>query len=338
MTSPSSWPGSAAMGNARAAEGRAEGAVAETRAIASSPGLPSLPPAPPPLPAVLRGRFEILAEIGRGGLTRVYAARDLVAARAGLANPVVALKIIAEDQGVEPDLVALMHREARRLRDLVHPNIVRVFDMEQEGRLHFMVMEQLEGQSLATLLRRAEGHRLPPARLDRIVTEVCAALAFAHDRGIVHADLKPGNIFLETSGRIKLIDFNIAFPMARRPKVDEEDTIAILGRLGALTPAYASPQRLAGAEPGSGDDVYSLAVVIYQALTGQKPFGGATAADALAAGTPLLRPEGLSFWRWQALEAALAFDDARRIADIRQFADIFLGRPRGWIAWRLGLR
>lgn len=324
MTLPSSWPGSVVMDEAERGAG-------EDIAVAR-------PLAAPAVPAVLRGRFEIIEEIGRGGLTCVYAARDLVAARAGLAEPMVALKIIAEDDGVDPDLVALMHREARRLRDLVHPNIVRVFDMEQDGRLHFMVMERLQGQSLAALLRKAEGHRLPIAGIERIVVEVSAALAFAHDRGIVHADLKPGNIFLESGGRIKLIDFNIAFPLARRPKAKEEDTIAILGRLGALTPAYASPQRLAGAEPGSGDDVYALGVVVYQALTGEKPYGGATATEAQASGTPLKRPPGLSFWRWQALRAALALDDGRRISDIRQFADLFLGRPGSWIAWRLGLR
>jgi serine/threonine protein kinase len=93
---------------------------------------------------ILRQRFELLEEIGRGGLSRVFKARDLVAERAGLAKPVVALKIIEAGADSDPDIVALMYREARRLRDLVHPNIVRVYDMDVEGEIHFMVMEHLE--------------------------------------------------------------------------------------------------------------------------------------------------------------------------------------------------
>lgn len=274
---------------------------------------------------LLRGRFQLIAEIGRGGHSRVYKARDMVAVTAGLGDPYVALKVIAAGHNVDPDLIALMHREARRLRDMVHPNIVRVYDMDAEGRLHFMVMEHLEGQSLARALRDAEKHRLSMAQVDRLVTDIATALDYAHRRGIIHADLKPGNVFLETSGRIKLIDFNIAYPVARPIKTREEDTVAILGRLGALTPVYASPQRLAGAEPGTGDDVFSLAVVIYLALTGTRPFGAGDAKAAAEQNLQPVRPEGLAPWKWRALKRALSFDDRERTSSVSVFAREFTG-------------
>lgn len=274
--------------------------------------------------AVLRDRFELIEEVGRGGLSLVYKARDLVAANAGLGDAVVALKIIVADKSADPDIVALMHREARRLRDLVHPNIVRVYDMDVDGDAHFMVMEFLEGRSLAHALREAEGHRLEPAQVDRLVADVAAALAFSHARNIIHADLKPGNIFIEKSGQVKLIDFNIAYPVARPPKTGEEDTVEILGRLGAVTPLYASPQRLAGAEPSVGDDVFSLALITYIALTGERPFGRKTAREAVEEKLKPAVPAGLSRARWNALSHGLAFDDHDRTSSAALFAMEFL--------------
>lgn len=291
------------------------------------------------LPAIdpvrlLRGRYQLVAEIGRGGLSRVFKARDMVALRAGLADPYVALKLIVAGKNTDPDAIALMHREARRLRDLVHPNIVRVYDMDAERRLHFMIMEYLEGQSLSRMLREAPGHRLALPAVDRLVGKIAAALEFAHGKGIIHADLKPGNIFLEASGRIKLIDFNIAYPVARPRKTREEDTVAILGRLGALTPAYASPQRLAGAEPGTGDDVFSLGVITYLALTGSRPYGPGDTLEAAKAGQAPTRPYGLSANRWRALRRAISLDDGERTASAAEFARDFAGGPfdaiSGW--------
>ncbi|WP_172746499.1 serine/threonine-protein kinase [Neorhizobium sp. T25_13] len=283
---------------------------------------------------LLRGRYQLVAEIGRGGLSRVFKARDMVALRAGLADPHVALKLIAAGKNTDPDVIALMHREARRLRDLVHPNIVRVYDMDSDRRLHFMIMEYLEGQSLSRMLREAPGHRLVLPAVDRLVGKIAAALEFAHGKGIIHADLKPGNIFLETSGRIKLIDFNIAYPVARPRKTREEDTVAILGRLGALTPAYASPQRLAGAEPGTGDDVFSLGIITYLALTGIRPYAPGNALEAAEAGHVPTRPYGLSASRWRALRRAISLDDGERTASAAEFARDFTGGPfeaiSGW--------
>jgi serine/threonine protein kinase len=284
-----------------------------------------LPPVDPV--RLLRGRYQLVAEIGRGGLSRVFKARDMVAVRAELADPYVALKLIAAGKNTDRDVIALMHREARRLRDLVHPNIIRVYDMDADRRLHFMIMEYLEGQSLSRMLRDAPEHRLALPAVDRLVVKIAAALEFAHGNGIIHADLKPGNVFLETSGRIKLIDFNIAYPVARPRKTREEDTVAILGRLGALTPAYASPQRLAGAEPGTGDDVFSLGIITYLALTGTRPYGPGNALAAAETGQVPTRPYGLSASRWRALRRAISLDDGGRTASAAEFARDFAGGP-----------
>lgn len=272
---------------------------------------------------VLKERFLLLKEIGKGGLSIVYKARDMVAAKAGLADPNVAVKIIRAAPDVDPDVIALMHREARRLRDLVHPNIVRVYDMDREGDIHFMVMELLEGQALSKILRNAPDHKLQPAQLRRLIEDLSGALTYAHKSGIIHADLKPGNVFVQKNGVAKLIDFNIAYPIARPLKTREEDTIVILARFGAVTPAYASPQRLKGAEPCEPDDVFSLAVITYLALTGSRPFGKKNALEAREEGVVAARPEDLSPLRWRALRHGLSLSDSGRTQTAALFAQSY---------------
>jgi serine/threonine protein kinase len=272
---------------------------------------------------VLRDRFELLEEIGRGGLSVVFRARDLVAARAGLSDCMVALKTIVADAETDPDIVTLLHREARRLRGLIHPNIVRVYDMDVDGDVHFMIMECLEGRTLNKALCRAEDGRLAHKQVLRLVADVSAGLVEAHRHGIVHADLKPANVFIGRDGNTKLIDFNIAHPVARAVGQGEEDTMQILGRLGAFTPRYASPQRLAEAEPCEADDVYSLAVLICVCLSGNHPFGGCDAVEAAEQNLQPVLPSSLSWARQRALKQALAFDDRDRTPTIHRFARSF---------------
>ena len=272
---------------------------------------------------ILKDRFLLLREIGKGGLSIVYKARDMVAAKAGLADPNVAIKIMRADTRTDPDIISLMHREARRLRDLVHPNIVRVYDMDRQDDIHFMVMELLEGKTLSQLLREAPDNSLQRSQIDKLIEDLAAAIGHAHKNGIIHADLKPGNVFIQNSGDAKLIDFNIAHPIARPFKTREEDTIVILARLGAVTPAYASPQRLNGAEPCEADDVYSLAVIAYLALCGNRPFGKKNAQNAIDKGLTVERPKNLSSMRWKALSAGLALDDTSRTPTIHEFAQGF---------------
>ncbi|GGB45888.1 hypothetical protein GCM10011316_17500 [Roseibium aquae] len=284
---------------------------------------------------VLKSRFLLLKEIGKGGQSRVFKALDLVAWKAGLSTGTVAIKLmVADEEGVEPDFIALMHREARRLRDLVHPNIVRVYDMDRVGQVHFMVMEYLQGQPLSRLIRDAPDRILPAPMVKRLITDVGEALHFAHAQGIVHADIKPGNIFVQDNGVIKLIDFNIACPIARSIRQDEEDTLRILIRIGAITPQYASPQRLQGAEPCEADDVFSFALLIYLTLAGLRPFGPKNALEAMEAGVRPKPIDGLPKLQWDCLAQGLAFDDADRTSSIGAFVEAFLrGGPPGGQRW-----
>lgn len=289
----------------------------------------STPAAPRFVPgSVVRGRFRLNKEIGRGGHSIVFSADDLVARNAGFSDCAVALKTIVVDEDTDPDLVSLMHREARRLRGLIHPNIVRVYDMDIEGNAHFMIMERLEGKTLASALRSNNGGGMEFKQVRKLVNDISAALIFAHRQGIVHADLKPGNVFIEKSGNTKLIDFNIAYPVARATRELEEDTARILGRLGAVTPRYASPQRLAEEEPSEGDDVFSLAVLTCIALTGRHPFGSGNAQEAAEHNFKPSLPTGLSLAQRSALRHALAFDDCNRTPTMARFARDFL--TPGW--------
>jgi serine/threonine protein kinase len=169
--------------------------------------------------------------------------------------------------------------------------------------------------------------------VDRIVADVCRGLQFAHGLNIVHADLKPANVFITTSGLVKLIDFNMAYPLGRAPKTDEEDTVEILGRLGGVTPLYASPQRLSGAEPSEGDDIFSLAVLAHIALTGVRPFGELNALEAKEKGVGAKICAPLPAGRRAALQRALALDDRERTRSIAQFIDDYSSLNLGaWVA------
>lgn len=277
---------------------------------------------------MLKERYLLTREIGRGGQAQVFKARDLVAAKAGLSSFNVAVKIIRAGQDIEPDFIALMYREARRLRELVHPNIVRVYDMDRVENLHFMVMEYLEGGTLSSLLRASAERRLELGQVCRIVQGLGSALEFAHSKGVVHSDLKPANVFVETDGTIKLIDFNISAPVAPSSRRYEEDTIQILIRLGAVTPAYASPQRLQGAEPCAPDDVFSLAVLTYLCVTGRRPFGPKNALEAMEAGVVPQRPPMVPAAQWRALSRGLALDDASRTTAVGDFVAEFMPKDR----------
>ncbi|WP_319531149.1 protein kinase [uncultured Cohaesibacter sp.] len=139
--------------------------------------------------AVLRQRFEILSHIGKGAHTDVYQARDLIAHQAGIPDSDVALKVLKMEPDTDPDIVHLIHREARRLRNLIHPNIVRVFDMDidrhEAGDRHYMVMELLQGHTLAKALSAAPSHRLDPSLVEQFVQSIAAALACSHTSNIL---------------------------------------------------------------------------------------------------------------------------------------------------------
>jgi eukaryotic-like serine/threonine-protein kinase len=208
---------------------------------------------------MLGGRYALGAMLGAGGMGQVYRARDRVLQRT------VAVKVLGHhpyDQ--DPAMVARFVHEARVAAGLSHPNIVSIFDTGSEGGLHYLVMEYVEGESLAELLRR-EGVLAPP-RAAEIGRAVCQALAAAHARGLVHRDITPGNVLVSNAGIVKVTDFGIA-------KLLAGPTLTASGMLLG-TATYLSPEQAQGQPVDPRSDLYGLGCVLYELLTGAPPFAG----------------------------------------------------------------
>ena len=292
-----------------------------TPEVEENAGRPPLGPG-----SVLRGRFELVEAIGQGSMSVVYRAIDRIRVLARASDPEVAVKVMTAEGDFATDIIELAHREARYLYDLSHPNIVRVFDSDHDGVHHFVVLELLRGQTLTKVLRASPDRRLPIPIAVRIVTEAAAALKHAHARGIVHGDLKPGNVFMTSDGDVKILDFGAARLMAHGKAT--EDDIRSAGLISALTPIYASLEMIAGEAPAESDDVFSLAVLAYVMISGRHPFDGRTAEEALAASLPPpSQPLTLSRSRWRALQRGLAIKRRDRTAMICAFAESFARAP-----------
>lgn len=283
-----------------------------------------------PLGHVLRERFELVEVIGEGGMSTVYRAVDRVGMMAREASADVAVKVIRPDPSMRDEMVELLHREAWLLRRLVHRNLARIYDSDFDGPYHFLVMELLHGRSLATIMNDRQGRPLTPDVSLRIVRSVASGLTHMHELGIIHGDLKPGNVFMTVEGEVKLLDFGTALlldPPSHHKEV--ETTAMLLDRVGAMTPAYASLEMLSGRPRAESDDVYSLAVLAYLVLTGGHPFQNRSAEQAQKEGLTPAPPATLSATQWHVLQAGLALKRADRIQTVSEFAQR-LGRP----AWR----
>ena len=292
----------------------------------------SMPNSPPSEPAPvgrtnialgtrLRDRFILDEVLGVGGMGIVYKGRDLLKVEARDRNPYVAIKVLREDFKKRDDAFIMLQREASRQQRLAHPNIVTVYDFDRTGDTIFISMELLEGTPLDIYLN-SNGHDngVPYAEAIQLIEGMCAALTYAHEHGIVHADFKPSNCFVMQGGKVKVLDFGIARAM-RRPNQSDGDVTVYDGRLlGAMTPAYASPEMAEeSAEPDPRDDIYGLACVCYELLTGNHPFDRLSAIVARGRKlTPKPVPT-LSARQNRALAQALAFDRAARTPSAREF-------------------
>jgi serine/threonine protein kinase len=203
---------------------------------------------------------------------------------------------------------------------LSHPNIVEVHDSDIDGHLHFIVMELMRGRTLAAALKEREARPLQMGEAFLLLEQIGSALALAHKSGVVHADLKPGNVFLCRDGRAKVFDFGLAQSGGgtARPG-DDDSTVHYLDRVGALTPGFASLAMLRGEAPNPTDDIYGLGLLAYLLLTGHHPFDGKTAEEADAEGLVPARPRALRGRRWRVLRAALAHDPHLRPASVEDF-------------------
>lgn len=267
---------------------------------------------------VLKQRFVLEEALGSGGMGTVYRARDLRKVEAQDRNPFVAIKLLNADFKQHPESFMALEREASKSQGLSHTNIVSIFDFDKDGDVPFIVMELLEGQELSELLKQFPDG-LPDAMAWPIIRGLLAGLRHAHDAGVVHADFKPGNVFVLPDQTIKVLDFGIA--RAVQLNVDDaagEDTLFDPQRLAALTPAYASREMLNGDSAEPRDDLYSLGVVIYLILTGHHPYGRLSARDAAREQMRPDRPRRLSLRQWRALAQCLRFNRGDRPANIEQ--------------------
>jgi adenylate cyclase len=253
---------------------------------------------------LLGGRYRIERELAEGGMGVVYLAAD-----EQVPDEKFAIKVLKEE--LHPAALTLLREEVRKTRKLSHPNIVDVHSVNVDGQRLYVLMEHLEGKSLDALLDEEFGRGMPFSHAWPIIEDVCAALGNAHDHNVIHSDLKPANVFVTTSGRTKLLDFGIA-------RVSRGPLLHAPSGPRALTPAYASCELLEGKEADRRDDIYSFACVIYEMLSGERPFGELTALEARDAGTRVPPFALLSRAQNEALAQALAFDREARTASVEQ--------------------
>jgi eukaryotic-like serine/threonine-protein kinase len=207
----------------------------------------------------LGGRYRVERELGRGGMAKVFLGTDTVLGRT------VAVKILAPQYADDDSFVQRFRREAQAAASITHPNIVSVFDTGSDDGIHYIVMEYVEGRTLAEIL--AGGGRILPDRAIDIAMDVDRALEAAHARGVIHRDIKPGNIMLDPRGAVKVTDFGIARVTTTADTVAQ--TAAIMG-----TAAYLSPEQAQGLPNDGRSDIYSLGCVLFEMVTGRPPFLG----------------------------------------------------------------
>lgn len=279
--------------------------------------------------AVVRDRFVIEDILGRGGMGVVYRAKDLRKEEMRDSDPYVALKVLGGDYSRDPRMMMALQREARKAQSLAHPNIATVYDFDRDGEQVYITMEVLDGAPLNEVIQNHPSG-LERARALSIVRGMCLGLAYAHNKGIVHSDFKPGNVFLARDDRTRILDFGIARAAPAGTFRGEASTTTQFdaGELGALTPSYASCEMFEGQEPHPADDVFALAIVAYQLFSGRHPFDFTPAIEARRQG---LEPEpikGLKRREWRAIRHGLAFERAQRSGHAAEFLRDLEGSPR----------
>ncbi|MGK0259625.1 MAG: serine/threonine protein kinase, partial [Candidatus Azotimanducaceae bacterium] len=283
------------------------------------------------VPKVLKQRFVLEEKIGSGGMGTVFRSKDLRKVEARDSQPYVAVKVLNNDFRQHPEAFIALEREASKSQTLRHTNIVSIFDFDKDANVPFITMELLEGEELADTLRQYP-NGLPHEMAWQIIDGMVSGLDHAHTEGVVHADFKPGNVFITNKGSAKVLDFGIA--RAVRSNQVGEDTDFDPARLAALTPAYASREMLNGDNPEPRDDLYSLGVVMYMVLAGRHPFGRLPATDAASEGLTPDRIKGISRRQWRVIQSCLDFNRQGRPADAQAVHDALFGRPT-WQRWAL---
>ena len=271
-------------------------------------------PASPEPGDVIAGRYEIEGLIGRGGAGLVYRAVDHCRLEAGSEDPRIALKVLKPELAQLEEAQRRLLSEGVRGAELRHENLVRVIDVGHDEGLCFLTMELLEGDTLRNAILRHSSDGFEGEEALRILAGIALGLAFLHGRGLVHGDLKPGNIFLTSEGQPKLLDFGTAAP----GRHGREPTLSAAAPPGR-TPAYASPEALGGDQLKFSDDIFSLGCVACELFSSKHPFDRVQADEARERRIRASLPRSISGTRRQALAAALQFDGTRRPPDAAAF-------------------
>lgn len=269
--------------------------------------------------SILKDRFKLLEIIGHGGMGYVFKALDLVKVQAQDSNPYVAIKVLSDAFKKHSRAFIAMQREASKAQRLAHPNITTVYDFDRDGDTIYMTMELLHGQPFDKLIAQLPPGGLPQQIVLRYIEDLCHGLAYAHKQQLIHCDLKPANIFLCDSGAVKLLDFGITRAFKKELPESSDDTLFDPAKLKALTPAYASLEMFRGEQPDPRDDIYAVACVAYELLTGSHPYKKVAAHKALDLGLKPPPVKGLSRRQQKALFGALALERNKRTPSIEKF-------------------
>ncbi|HUG12128.1 MAG TPA: protein kinase, partial [Opitutaceae bacterium] len=230
-------------------------------------------------PGTTLGTHEIVGLLGAGGMGEVYRARDTKL------NRQVAIKVLPDAYASDPDRVTRFHREAQAVAALNHPNIAAIYDLAEHGSTKFLVLELIEGETLADRLR---GGPVPPEEALVIIKQVLEALEVAHEKGICHRDLKPANLKVTADGVVKVLDFGLAKFMqapGSQPLLTNSPTLSVAGTYPGVilgTAGYMSPEQAKGYEADHRSDLFSVGCILYELLSGRQAFEGETASEILA--------------------------------------------------------
>lgn len=272
---------------------------------------------------VLNDRFVLEQELGHGGMSTVYRARDLnFSGRDAQAYPYVAIKVLGGDFGRQPDAWKALQDEVQKARSLGHQRIVTMhdFDFDRSTGVPYAQMEELHGESLDELIARHPAGLGDASLIEKIVLSIADGLSYAHKHGVVHADLKPSNVFMTESGEIKILDFGIS-------RLIREDVADFFSEheITALSPMYASPEMCDQQRPQPADDVFALGIIAVELYSGAHPFierhrDVKDARQAQQARIRIPRPSTVRSKRqWRAISASLSYDRAERPMDGGEF-------------------
>jgi len=257
---------------------------------------------------VLCGRYVIENQLASGGMGTVYKALDQSRSEHTEADAYVAIKVLHEKTRTRSEVLAKLRREFYCAQALSHRSIVKVYELDLH-QFPFFTMELIDGESLRSVMQRFHPLPLPRSYVCAVIRELGEGLAHAHDRRVIHGDIKPQNVMVTNSGEVRVLDFGGS------------------GEASALTPAYASCELLEGREADPRDDLFALACLSYELLAGEHPFRHRRSSEARTLKIAPSRPPGLTGRQWRALTRGLAWDRADRPATLRDWlADLDLGR------------